>query len=191
MPLYEIQHHVPLTIAQRDELAEAITQLHSTRFTTPRMFVNVKFTDTQSVPTYVGGKRRQGNVILATVRTGPSRTHKDWSNLIQDIIKIWDSIAPLPQVRGSTPGLDYTLRGVVVFGGLVAGYEAGFLLPPAGGDVEWVRKNWDEFQRRAEAGDEEFQDLVEEVKSRNLLAGNSDADAARKVEAALGWGDAA
>ncbi|KAI6891458.1 hypothetical protein KC318_g9444 [Hortaea werneckii] len=66
MPLYEVQHYITLTVSQKDELAEAITKIHSTKFSTPRMFVNVHFTATSTLRTYVGGKPRQGNHIRAT-----------------------------------------------------------------------------------------------------------------------------
>ena len=45
MPLYEVNHATNLTASQKSDLATALTTLHSTRFSTPRLFVNVKFTD--------------------------------------------------------------------------------------------------------------------------------------------------
>ena len=77
-------------------------------------------------------------------------------------------------------------------GGIIAGLEAGFVLPVAGGDVEWLEANWGEFQRRAEGGDEEMKGLVEEVKERGLLDGtNGVKTQQQKLEEFLGWGDAA
>lgn len=57
MPLYEISHATPLSQRQRDQLAESITAIHSTKFAVPRMFINVIFTDSSNTPTYVGGKQ--------------------------------------------------------------------------------------------------------------------------------------
>lgn len=57
MPLYEISHATPLSQSQRDQLAESITAIHSTKFTVPRMFINVIFTDSSNTPTYVGGRQ--------------------------------------------------------------------------------------------------------------------------------------
>lgn len=190
MPLYEVQHICPLTPAQQDELAEAITTLHSTRFTTPRMFVNVKYTDVRSHITYVGGKRRAGNHILANVRVGPSRTQQDWNDLTKDIVSAWNAIVPMPKVKRSAPDEDYTLRSCILLGGMIGGYEAGFLLPKAGQDVQWMRDNWEEFEMKAKGGDEEFQELVAEVNQRGLLSGDGKG-AKQKLEEMLGWGDSA
>lgn len=137
MPLYEIQHICPLTPSQQDDLALAITRIHSTKFTTPKMFVNVKFTDATSHITYVGGKRRQGNHIIANVRAGPSRTQKDWDSLCHEIMSEWNRIVPMPKVKRSAPDEDHTLRSCILLGGIIGGYEAGFMIPPAGGDVQW------------------------------------------------------
>lgn len=57
MPLYEIEHVIQLSADQKDELAKAITQIHSHLFTTPSLFVNVRFTDTSQHDVYVGGKK--------------------------------------------------------------------------------------------------------------------------------------
>ena len=77
-------------------------------------------------------------------------------------------------------------------GGIIAGLEAGFVLPPAGGDVEWLGNNWEEFNRRADAGDEEMKGMVKEITERGLLDGsNGMRTQQKKLEEALGWGDAA
>ncbi|KAI5363101.1 putative Tautomerase/MIF superfamily, tautomerase, cis-CaaD [Septoria linicola] len=158
MPLYEIRHITPLTPSQQDSLADALTTIHSTKFTTPRMFVNVVFTEYSKVNTYVGGKRKQGNHIMANVRVGPSRTQKDWDELGEQVAKAWGEIVP-----------EGELRTFFVLGGLTAGFEAGFSIPPAGGDVEWLEKNFAAFEKKAKAGDEEFADLVAEIEERGLM----------------------
>lgn len=56
MPMYEIEHIAALTKTQKDALAFAITGIHSDKFTTPRMFVNVKITDATKQETYVAGR---------------------------------------------------------------------------------------------------------------------------------------
>ena len=58
-------------------------------------------------------------------------------------------------------------------GGIIAGLEAGFVLPAAGGDVQWLEENWEEFNRRAEAGDEEMKGMVKEIQERGLLDGTN------------------
>lgn len=57
MPYYVIAHADPLTVEQRDALAATITQIHTGLFTTPTIFVNVKFEGTSAVPHYVGGRK--------------------------------------------------------------------------------------------------------------------------------------
>lgn len=56
MPRYVVTHVAPLTQAQQDALALAITEIHSRLFTTPRLFVNVSFVDGTRAPTYVAGR---------------------------------------------------------------------------------------------------------------------------------------
>jgi phenylpyruvate tautomerase PptA (4-oxalocrotonate tautomerase family) len=57
MPLYTIDHSCPLTEQQKDQLAEAITKIHTEKFTVPRFFVNVSIRDISSEQTYGGGIR--------------------------------------------------------------------------------------------------------------------------------------
>lgn len=57
MPNYEVEHICPLTEGQKDELASAITKIHSEKFSTPKIFVNIRFTNVEGHATYVAGKR--------------------------------------------------------------------------------------------------------------------------------------
>ncbi|CAK4030420.1 Hypothetical predicted protein [Lecanosticta acicola] len=197
MPLYDVQHICPLTAQQQDDLAEAITVIHSQKFTTPRMFVNVKFTDNtlpNAPTTYVAGKRRAGNHIFANVRVGPSRTQKDWNNLTNEIVEAWNRVVPMPVDKrnghSAGKGVDYELRACILLGGMIGGYEAGFLIPKAGEDVQWMKDNWEEFQMKAQSGDELFAEMVEEIQTRGLLEG-AGKSGKEKLEEALGWGDSA
>jgi len=56
MPFYEISHVAPLTTAQKDEMALAITKLQCSKFGTPSLFVTVIFADTTGLEAYVAGK---------------------------------------------------------------------------------------------------------------------------------------
>ncbi len=56
MPLFEISHVAPLTKAQKDEMALAITKLQGSKFGTPSFFVTVIFADTTGLEAYVAGK---------------------------------------------------------------------------------------------------------------------------------------
>ncbi|KAI7479632.1 hypothetical protein KC351_g7437, partial [Hortaea werneckii] len=172
MPLYEVQHYITLTISQKDELAEAITKIHSTKFSTPRMFVNVHFLDTSSLRTYIGGKPHQANHIRALVRNGPSRTSEDWNDLTSRLHTAWTSIIGpgLPKLRRSDSEEPNTsLRSIIICGEILGGMEAGFFLPEAGGDKAWIERNWGAFRERAEQGEEEFGELVREVEERGML----------------------
>ena len=105
--------------------------------------------------------------------------------------RAWYEIAgtPLPQLKGRTAP-DTTLRSVIVLGGIIAGLEAGFMLPPAGGDVQWLHDNYEEFQKKADAGDEEMAGMLKEIKERGLLDGaNGSMTKQQKLEEALGWGE--
>jgi len=194
MPFYEVYHCCPLSISQQDELAAAITTIHANKFTALRNFVNVAFKDVNDAPRYVAGKRQTSNQIFAWVRTGPTRTHEDWEDLIRQIEHAWGSVCglPLPQAKGRTPP-DTSLRGVVVMGGLVAAMESGFMIPAAGGDAQWMRENWAVFKEKADAGEQEFVDLVEDARSRGLVedVGEADKREQKRIEEMLGWGDAA
>ncbi|GIZ44097.1 hypothetical protein CKM354_000730600 [Cercospora kikuchii] len=157
MPFYEVRHVDPLSQAQQDSLAEALTTIHSTKFTTPRLFVNVGFVDQSKVNTYVAGKPRKGNSIAANVRVGPSRTQKDWDQLCEEVVAAWQKIVP-----------DAELRGVFILGSMTAGWEAGFTMPSAGQDVQWLKDNWQAFEEKAKAGDEDFADMLIDIKQRGL-----------------------
>ena len=171
MPLYKVQHSCPLSTAQQDELAAAITELHTQKFTAPSLFVNVTFTDTSSQPTYVAGKRvctfsppplqkasppfipqltqsprslqTTKNSILAHVRHGPSRSQEAYNELCECIHEAWDRIVltPLSDSETETRKPPLELNTVFIFGDIVAGREAGLAIPPAGEDERWVREN--------------------------------------------------
>jgi phenylpyruvate tautomerase PptA (4-oxalocrotonate tautomerase family) len=194
MPFYEVFHCCPLSISQQDELAEAITNIHANKFSALKNFVNVAFKDIAEAPRYIAGKRQPTNQIFAYVRTGPTRTQDDWNDLIRQLEKAWYDIAgtPLPQAKGR-PEPHTSLRGVIVLGGLVAAMEAGFLIPSAGGDAHWVKENYNAFKAKADAGEQEFVDLIKDAQDRGLLEDGDAAErrAQKQLEEMLGWGDAA
>lgn len=57
MPFYVVSHKDAIAPSQRDELAAAITRIHTGVFATPSLFVNVKFEDASAASYYVGGER--------------------------------------------------------------------------------------------------------------------------------------
>lgn len=74
MPFYVISHTDDMTLQQRDDLAAAITTTHTTLFTTPSLFVNVKFEHSSETSYYVGGKRVRGDQDIRLTLT-LSTTH--------------------------------------------------------------------------------------------------------------------
>jgi hypothetical protein len=66
MPLYEIEHVCPITPDQQQSIANAIVKIHSEMFTTPSLFVNVRFKDTNALPLFVAGQRVSNSAINKT-----------------------------------------------------------------------------------------------------------------------------
>jgi len=158
MPLYLISHVTPLSTSQQDTLASPITKLHTELFTTPSLFVNVRFSNALQHVGFVGGKRAATNSISAHVRHGPMRTAELYDKLMVGIADAWArTVVQDPDIR------------IFVMGDIVAGYEHGFSLPPAGGDKEWMRKNFAAFKEKAKAGNVEMEELVYEINARRLL----------------------
>ena len=62
MPMYEIEHVCPLSPSQQKSIAASIVRIHAEKFTTPSLFVNVRFKDTSAIPLFVAGE--QVNLLL-------------------------------------------------------------------------------------------------------------------------------
>jgi phenylpyruvate tautomerase PptA (4-oxalocrotonate tautomerase family) len=92
MPLYSISHATSLSDEQQDQLAEGITKIHTNLFAAPRLFVNVHFSPASDYKGYVGGKRKQANIIRGRVRHGPSRTPVMYEELMNSINKLWGEV---------------------------------------------------------------------------------------------------
>lgn len=45
------------------------------------------------------------------------------------------------------------------------------MLRYSGGDVQWMQDNWEAFKQKADAGDEDFVELVREIEERGLMDG--------------------
>lgn len=162
MPLYTITHTTPLSTTKKDKLATLLTTLHATKFTTPKLFVNIRFVNAEHnrVETYVAGNPMQGkenNYLEAHLRAGSERPKELFNELAQEMVKIWEEVVRDDSIR------------VIIYGDIVAGYEYGFLIPEAGKDQEWMRNNLSAFEAKAEEGDDVMKDLVAEIKERNLL----------------------
>lgn len=184
MPLYRVEHSCEITTTQQDQLATAITKIHSEKFATPSFFVNIVFTDVTTQAAYVAGKRvrrvivgvhhsrrsvltamsilqRTSNRLLGHVRTGPSRSMDDYNALTTAINEAWASIV------GSTG--DKELRATFILGDIFTGSEGGFAIPSAGSDLTWLREHYKAFEKKAQEGDEVFTDLIKEMEEREVL----------------------
>lgn len=85
----------------------------------------------------------------------------DYNALTASLNEAWSSVI------GDTG--EQELRAVFILGDLIAGFEAGFELPPAGGDAKWLEEHYRNFERKAHEGDEDFADLVKELEERRDL----------------------
>jgi phenylpyruvate tautomerase PptA (4-oxalocrotonate tautomerase family) len=128
MPFYDVYHCIPLSPSQKSALAQKITHLHSRKFTTPSLFVNVAYHDWSKEIIYVGGKPRTFNAVFARVRTGGNRKQEHFEEVCEEVTQAWDEV-----VNGGRKGVGMSeLRGVFIQGVLTAGVEAGFRLPKVG-----------------------------------------------------------
>ncbi|EIW76233.1 hypothetical protein CONPUDRAFT_158259 [Coniophora puteana RWD-64-598 SS2] len=161
MPSYEVEHICPLNESQRDEIAAAITQIHCNVFSATRLFVNVRFTDVSNHHTYVAGRKAKTNRILANIRWGPARKSSQSDDLCNGILTEWKKIV------GSEG--DKSLDTIFVLGSLIGGFERGFLKPQVGCDQEWAAQNLQAFKKLAEAGDQDFQELVDAIEGEHAF----------------------
>ncbi|KAJ7248070.1 hypothetical protein C8J57DRAFT_1724383 [Mycena rebaudengoi] len=147
MPLYEVWYSYPLTEAQRADLAQRITTIHTTVFTVPAAFVHVRFTKYAATEHCMGGKKRTGSINL----------------VLGNIEAAWTAIVGNSATQG---GAHAHLAGVFVLGTVTAAYEQGFMVPEAGQDVKWMRENLPKFQALADDGNELCRDMIAELRTR-------------------------
>ena len=121
MPLYDIEHVTPLTAEQQEALAKAFTELHSTRFNTPRFFLNVRYTDASKQVVFRGGRRVLYNRLILRTRVGEQRSKDLYDEHCNDLIRIWEGIV------GTAGTLQ--LRTVWVLGALTTAVECGIARP--------------------------------------------------------------
>lgn len=163
MPLYDIEHVIPLTDEQQSRLAQAFTKLHASRFQTPSFFINVRFTDASEQKVYRGGVLKWYNRAILRTRTSDNRSREMYGDHCKDLIQAWSEI-----VGGE--GLE-ELRTVWIMGALTTAVERGIQRPAAGEEVAWLKEHKEEFQRRAEGGDEEMKGLMDELAAREEFSG--------------------
>lgn len=178
MPYYEVNHSVPLSDGQRERLAQAITDVHVQAFKTPSLFVNVRFVkeDLSQGNVFVGGKRetKKSNSIISYVRTSPSRTKEDFDRVAKSIEDAWyatvgdgaTSSAEHPYLVAKE---DIRLHAIGLLP-IVTAREAGFTIPTAGEEKQWIGEQLPVFQKLAQNGESSFVTLLEEVKRASQQA---------------------
>lgn len=167
MPLYDIEHVIPLTESQQEALAKAFTAIHCTRFQAPSFFINVRFTDVSAQRVYRGGVLRYYNRAILRTRVSETRTREQYGEHCRELIKAWDEIIEPESIQSKHKK---TLRTVWIMGALTTAVEMGFQRPAAGQEIEWLRSNKDEFEKLAEEGDEDMQQLMVELQTRDDFA---------------------
>lgn len=171
MPFYEISHAIALSASQEDELAQAITSIHLSKFPlVPTFFVNVVFTDVSQRTSFVGGKRRHVNHLTGRLRLG-DRTTADFEDMRDQLEAAWNKIIVDPAREKFRPeeSAKYELQTLILSPGNPIGKEGGFELPIAGEEKAWLQKYWTEFKKKADSGDEQFIDMVKAVEAKGLM----------------------
>lgn len=84
-----------------------------------------------------------------------------YNEVLHEVEAAWASIV-------GTKG-DQELRAFFIHGTIIAVSEAGFVAPKAGQDAEWLKKHYPAFKKKADEGDEDFQELMEDLKKREAF----------------------
>ncbi|KAL6819142.1 hypothetical protein V8C40DRAFT_281482 [Trichoderma camerunense] len=172
MPFYEIHHSYPLTRAQKQKFASSITELHSTTFTTPSLFVNIRFVPAEPAGEFFVAAKpvepTSPNRVMALVRMGADRTKAQFDNLAGKIEKSWNEIVGYDDSLHVETVEDKEKKlHIVSFVAIITGRENGVYLPNTGQEKTWLKDNMAYFKERAEvARDEKFADMLEEIKHR-------------------------
>ncbi|EXJ81344.1 hypothetical protein A1O3_07634 [Capronia epimyces CBS 606.96] len=157
MPLYDVEYVTPLSPDQQAALAGALTDLHCTRFRTPRFFLNVRYADVRHQVVFRAGRRVHYNRIILRTRASDSdrRPKHVYDEHCRDIIDVWASLVGTGPERG--------LRTVWVLGALTTAVECGIARPNVGDEEQWLEANMDHFRKLAASGDADFVELVREI----------------------------
>jgi len=70
---------------------------------------------------------------------------------------------------GSNASKEKQLTSVFVQGIIAAGLEQGVMLPQVGHDQEWLKEQFGQFKKRADGGEEDMKELVEDIEMRKLI----------------------
>lgn len=81
-----------------------------------------------------------------------------WDEVCSEITALWTSLV-------GNAG-DKELRAIFILGSMIAGAEAGFPIPQAGQDKVWLKQHMSGLKKKAEEGDEDIKEMLEEMQSR-------------------------
>jgi phenylpyruvate tautomerase PptA (4-oxalocrotonate tautomerase family) len=129
MPLYQCL--VPAGSVDADtraSLAEAITTVHTSVISVPRIFVNVVFMEYDPTAYFTGGRRATVSSITATIRAGFDDAVR--SELLTRLCDSWSSVTGQDRrrVTVSLDEVDASSR-----------MEGGMILPSFGDEAIWAR----------------------------------------------------
>jgi phenylpyruvate tautomerase PptA (4-oxalocrotonate tautomerase family) len=129
VPLYQCL--VPagsLDADTRAALAEAITTVHTSVISVPRVFVNVVFIEYEPTAYFTGGRPATVSSITATIRAGFDEALR--SQLLTQVCESWSSITGQDRRRimVSIDEVDASSR-----------MEGGMILPSFGDEATWAR----------------------------------------------------
>ena len=131
MPLYQCL--VPagsLDAGTRAALAEAITTVHASVISVPRIFVNVVFVEYEPTAYFTGGRPNTVSSISATIRAGFDSALR--GELLTRLCESWSSITgqDTRRIMVSLDEVDASSR-----------MEGGMILPSFGDEAVWARSH--------------------------------------------------
>jgi phenylpyruvate tautomerase PptA (4-oxalocrotonate tautomerase family) len=129
MPLYQCL--VPagsLDADTRAALAEAITTVHASVISVPRVFVNVVFIEYEPTAYFTGGRPNTVSSITATIRAGFDESVRH--QLLTQLAESWSSVTgqDTRRIMVSLDEVDASSR-----------MENGMILPSFGDEATWAR----------------------------------------------------
>ncbi|KAI1258482.1 hypothetical protein F5Y18DRAFT_444529 [Xylariaceae sp. FL1019] len=163
MPHYQILHSYMLSRHQKEFLAEEITCLHFSKFTTPKSFIRVSFVATAAASGdfFVAGKTltEAGNYIIANIRPSTNRRSLDLDSISKDIENVWYR-AIVDQDNGShyeAAALQITFMPIIYLRG------QGLQIPEGGQGAAWKNGPLPPIGKIAESGDEHIETMFQNI----------------------------
>lgn len=143
MPVYQVlTSEGMLSDDQRQEIAEGITEIHTTHTGAPRQFVNVVFQDAAAGRIFTAGEPSAQSMIGGTIREG--RPIEVRQAMLRDYSELW--------VRVTGQSEAEVLIGLQELDARAA-MEVGLIMPGPGEEAEWFEQNRGRLQELGVVGD--------------------------------------